>query len=96
MEKQTKTDLQLSEEHLQAITGGCAQCTSDRLSIGSLSTHTKRYDQAAKEALQAMRAGKTVAEIEAHGQIVRQNQIYAMENRSQITTLQQAIEARHP
>ncbi len=29
MEKHVKTELHLSEEHLQAITGGCAQCVAD-------------------------------------------------------------------
>lgn len=29
MEKNAKTDLQLSEEQLQEITGGCAQCVAD-------------------------------------------------------------------
>ena len=33
MEKNAKTEQYLNEEQLQAITGGCAQCTADRASI---------------------------------------------------------------
>ena len=45
MEKQAKIELNLSEEQLQAITGGCDQCQSDERVAASHDRWAKKYNK---------------------------------------------------
>jgi hypothetical protein len=45
MEKQAKIELDLSEEQLQAITGGCGQCKADLSQAAKHQTYAKTYSQ---------------------------------------------------
>ena len=94
MEEQARTELQLSEEHLQEITGGCLRCTADRIAITNLTDAAHYSDGIAAQALQAMRDGKTVAEIEQHGSVYREHSGLAQGYRQRAATLQQGLDAR--
>ncbi len=64
MEKHAKMEQQLSEEHLQAITGGCARCEADLTQAENHVKLASNYTRSSSSAGQLARLSQTDAERE--------------------------------
>lgn len=95
MEDQAKTELQLSEEDLQEITGGCEECLENRRSIIGLTTMVGRIERGAIQDGQAItQATNGNSALDArYQQLMKLTSVANM--RKRINGLQQAIAGRH-
>src|SRR5215469_1879329 len=91
-ERKSEAELELSEEQMQDITGGCEQCTIDGRVIGGLTTYAKKLDRQAEQAEQALPRANRLHEalLRRAEQLLYQSN--AVEARKRIAALRQAIE----
>ncbi len=66
MEKNVKTEIELSEEHLQEITGGCAQCLADLRTAAHLQNRARGSIEGANAAAQIGKIGGNTGALALH------------------------------
>jgi hypothetical protein len=96
-DKKESTSIQqdISEEQLQMINGGCSLCNIDSGIVKVLRSSANTDKQTADNVQQAMRAGKTVAEIETYGAVYRKYINQATDYNARADALEQKIKDRH-
>jgi hypothetical protein len=95
MEKKAKTEQHLSEEQLQAITGGCDQCMRNQAHINYLQSRAEEYDKFATLALQAVDRSTTMEELDSHQLSLYNHQHEAAKLRQEAYTIGQEMNSRH-
>lgn len=95
MEKHTKTELELSEENLQEITGGCEKCTSDYRRIGGLITAIGKAESSAIQKGNAVISATTVNSALGARAAQLKKLSSAADMRQTIEDLRQEITNRH-
>jgi hypothetical protein len=96
MEDQTRTEQQLGEEQMQAITGGCEECTRDFRAIGALAASANRRAQKAAQAAQAITVARTGDDALTSRKEMLLRLTSEAEAHTQIRNIRQAINVRHP
>src|SRR6266567_4106151 len=91
MEEHFKTEQQLSEEQLQAITGGCSQCDVDLARMNLKLTTAQLQYQVSLLAQQAADRSRTVRERELHQQAVDFHQQQAANLAQEAETIKQGV-----
>ncbi len=95
MEEHAQREQDVSEEHLQTITGGCEACTSDARAIGGFTWHINNYLSKAEQHANAItNATDTNTALYHRAEQLKQlAKAAAAQNR--VADLQQRIAARH-
>lgn len=95
MEKNIKIELQLSEEELQAITGGCSQCTTDIAAAQNHQWNSTAFSSMSDHArIQANNTDLTAAERERYSALAVQHINTSLEHADQAISILQRVVQR--